>query len=62
MIEDRDIRNLVLADGPAGLRLSKHFKADAEGNVIPGTSDAPIPGMDFTYGRFTKAGDSGRCH
>lgn len=47
MIEDRDIRNLVLADGPAGLRLSKHFKADAEGNVIPGTSDAPIPGMDL---------------
>lgn len=47
MIEDRDIRNLVLADGPAGLRLSKHFKADVEGNVIPGTSDAPIPGMDL---------------
>ena len=47
MIEDRDIRNLALADGPAGLRLSKHFKADAEGNVIPGTSDAPIPGMDL---------------
>ena len=47
MIEDRDIRNLVLADGPAGLRLSKHFKADAEGNMIPGTSDAPLPGMDL---------------
>lgn len=47
MIEDRDIRNLALADGTAGLRLSKHFKADAEGNVIPGTSDAPIPGMDL---------------
>ncbi len=47
MIEDRDIRNLALADGPAGLRLSKTFKADADGNVIPGTSDAPIPGMDL---------------
>ena len=47
MIEDRDIRNMVLADGPAGLRLSRIFKADADGNVIPGTSDAPIPGMDL---------------
>ncbi len=47
MIDDRDIRNMVLADGPAGLRLSKHFKADAQGNVIPGTSEAPIPGMEL---------------
>ncbi len=47
MIDDRDIRNMVLADGPAGLRLSKHFMADAQGNVIPGTSDAPIPGMEL---------------
>ena len=47
MLEDRDIRNLILADGPAGLRLSKTFKADADGNVIPGTSDAPLPGMDL---------------
>lgn len=47
MIDDRNIRNMVLADGPAGLRLSKHFMADSQGNVIPGTSDAPIPGMEL---------------
>ncbi len=47
MIDDRNIRNMVLADGPAGLRLSKHFMADTQGNVIPGTSDAPIPGMEL---------------
>lgn len=49
MIDDRDIRNMVLADGPAGLRLSKHFMADAQGNVIPGTSEAPLPGMDVLF-------------
>ncbi|MEI3218872.1 MAG: hypothetical protein V8S08_03545 [Lachnoclostridium sp.] len=30
-----------------GIRLWKRFKADAEGNVILGISDAPIPGMDL---------------
>ena len=46
MIDDRNIRNMVLADGPAGLRLSKHFMADSAGNIIPGTSDSPLPGME----------------
>lgn len=31
---DRNIRNMVLADGPAGLRLCPEFIADAEGNVL----------------------------
>ena len=30
------IRSLVLADGPAGLRLLPHFKTDKEGKVLPG--------------------------
>lgn len=47
MIADRDIRNMVLADGPAGLRLSRSFMADADGNVIPGTTDSPMPGMNI---------------
>ncbi len=45
MIGDRDIRNMVLADGPAGLRLLKSFQTDRDGMVIPGKS-APLPGFD----------------
>ncbi len=47
MIADRNIRNMILADGPAGLRLSRTFKADKDKNLIPGTGDAPIPGMEY---------------
>ena len=32
MIEDRNVRNMILADGPAGLRLSRYFSADRDGN------------------------------
>lgn len=35
LIDSRDIPNIVLADGPAGLRLSRSFVADREGNIIP---------------------------
>lgn len=54
LIEDRDIRNLVLADGPAGLRLSRYFKTTVQGDLIPGTAEAPIPGMEFFMGAHTK--------
>jgi beta-glucosidase len=47
LLEERDIRNLILADGPAGLRLSTKFMADPDGNVIPGTKDAAFPGMEL---------------
>lgn len=47
MIEDRDIRNLVLADGPAGLRLEKSF---TEADILkltaqnaPGEDAAGVP-------------------
>ncbi len=46
LLEDRDIRNMILADGPAGLRLSAHFMADRDDQIIPGTSMAPLPGME----------------
>nr|ABA42187.1 beta-glucosidase [uncultured bacterium] len=36
--ESRGIKNLVLADGPAGLRLQPVFKTDLEGNLLPGGS------------------------
>ena len=32
----RGVRNLILADGPAGLRLQPIFKTDKEGNILPG--------------------------
>ncbi len=51
MIEDRDIRNMVLADGPAGLRLRPEFQTDAAGNVVP-SWDAPFPGLNEVIAAF----------
>jgi beta-glucosidase len=34
--ESRKVRNLILADGPAGLRLQPHFKTTKAGEMIPG--------------------------
>ncbi len=34
--KSRDVRSMVNADGPAGLRLTPHFRTDAKGNVLPG--------------------------
>ena len=34
--ESRAIKNMVLTDGPAGLRLQPHFKVDANGKIMPG--------------------------
>lgn len=45
----RNIRSMVLADGPAGLRLSKSFMLDKEGKVIPGSGAAPMAGMDILF-------------
>lgn len=54
MIEDRNVRNMVLADGPAGLRLSKSFVADRDGNVISGAGMA-MPEMEILLGSAPKA-------
>ena len=40
LAESRGITNVVLADGPAGLRLSKSFVSDGQGNVIPGLGES----------------------
>jgi beta-glucosidase len=49
LINDRDVRNMILADGPAGLRLSPVFHADADNNILPGASMA-IADADKIYG------------
>ena len=36
LLASRGIRSLVMADGPAGLRLTPMFRADKNGNVLPG--------------------------
>lgn len=45
--ESRGVRNMILADGPAGLRLQPHFKTDKEGNLLPGGD-----GMGGTFTPF----------
>ena len=34
--ESRKVDTMIMADGPAGLRLQPHFKTDKEGNILPG--------------------------
>lgn len=45
LLEDRNVRNLILPDGPAGLRLTPHFKVDSKGTIY--TIGAPFPGFEF---------------
>ena len=44
----RGVRDMVNADGPAGLRLIPHFRTDAEGKLLPGGS--AIGGMGEAFG------------
>lgn len=67
LIDDRGIRNLILADGPAGLRLTQSFKTDADNNMLPGSTglealDAlmgldkqEVPADAKTYYQYTTA-------
>ena len=51
LIESRGVPNIVLADGPAGLRLSPHFVADKDGTPIPALSDSGFGGFDVFANR-----------
>ena len=63
MVKDRGVHNLVLADGPAGLRLTPYFAVDEENKLIPemsamgfdivGFEGAPKPKTDIK-GEVTK--------
>ena len=42
LISDRLVHNLVLADGPAGLRLTQHFKSLPDGKVLTGMEGSSL--------------------
>jgi len=48
--KDRGIRNLVMADGPAGVRISRIFAVDANGNQVKGFGDSSFAGMEMVLG------------
>ena len=50
LIESRQIPNIALADGPAGLRLQKNFVTDADNNIIPGLGEDAMGGL-FNMGK-----------
>ena len=52
LAKERNLRSMVLADGPAGLRLARKFMADKEGTPIPGTGEAPMPGLELLLDDF----------
>lgn len=50
LLETRGVRNMILADGPAGLRLSTHFMVDAKDNIIPGSASGGMTLYDDVLG------------
>lgn len=50
LLESRGVPNLVLADGPAGLRLSRTFVADGSDTVIPGLGESSMGNLPELLG------------
>ena len=52
LLDDRGVRNLILPDGPAGLRLTPHFKADSNGQIYQ--VESAFAGLDIMTGKKEK--------
>ena len=50
LIESRGVLNISLADGPAGLRLSKSYVADSNDNIIPGLGESSMGNLPELLG------------
>lgn len=50
LIESRRILNISLADGPAGLRLSKSFVTDKDNNILQGLGESSIGNLPELLG------------
>ena len=50
LIESRGVLNISLADGPAGLRLSKSYVADKDDNIIPGLGESSMGNLPELLG------------
>ncbi len=52
LLEDRGVRNLILPDGPAGLRLTPVFKVDPAGKIY--SVGSPFPGFELLQDMMPK--------
>ena len=54
LLEQRHVPNLILADGPAGLRLARYFTTDRDGTLIPELSENGLPDLEEIVGEMAK--------